>query len=96
MFCFAGFEDLDPDLTRFGSLGFSGCLSVVRFNSITPLKAALLHPDTSPVVISGPLVQSSCGSAASANPYAAENTHRLSGESWRQAEDDVQFPVVRS
>uniref|UniRef100_A0A8C7X676 Contactin associated protein like 3 n=1 Tax=Oryzias sinensis TaxID=183150 RepID=A0A8C7X676_9TELE len=63
-----------------------GCLSVVRFNSVSPLKAALLHPNNSPVVISGPLVQSSCGSAASANPYAAENTHRLSGESWKEAE----------
>uniref|UniRef100_A0A3P8X6B6 Contactin-associated protein-like 4 n=1 Tax=Cynoglossus semilaevis TaxID=244447 RepID=A0A3P8X6B6_CYNSE len=72
-------EDLDPDLARLGSLGFSGCLSVVSFNSVSPLKAALLHPDTSPVSVSGPLLQSSCGSSASANPYAAENKHHLSG-----------------
>lgn len=72
-------DDMDPDLARVASVGFTGCLSVVRFNSISPLKAALLHPDTSPVVITGPLVQSSCGSSASANPYAAENTHHLSG-----------------
>uniref|UniRef100_A0A3B4ZJD8 Contactin-associated protein-like 4 n=1 Tax=Stegastes partitus TaxID=144197 RepID=A0A3B4ZJD8_9TELE len=62
-------DDLDPDLARLASLGFAGCLSVVQFNTISPLKAALLHPDTSPVIISGPLVQSNCGSAASANPY---------------------------
>ncbi|KAF3857876.1 hypothetical protein F7725_011077 [Dissostichus mawsoni] len=62
-----------------GVSGFAGCLSVVRFNSISPLKAALLHPDSSPVTISGPLLQSSCGSSAAANPYAAENTHHLSG-----------------
>ncbi|KAG7219997.1 hypothetical protein INR49_001125 [Caranx melampygus] len=74
-------EDLDPDLTRLASLGFTGCLSVVHFNSISPLKAALLHPDTSPVVITGPLVQSNCGSPASANHYAAENTHHLSDQS---------------
>uniref|UniRef100_A0A3P9J9N2 Contactin associated protein like 3 n=1 Tax=Oryzias latipes TaxID=8090 RepID=A0A3P9J9N2_ORYLA len=67
-------------LARLGSLGYSGCLSVVRFNSVSPLKAALLHPNNSPVVISGPLVQSSCGSAASANPYAAENTNHLSDD----------------
>ncbi|XP_069007196.1 contactin-associated protein-like 4 [Embiotoca jacksoni] len=73
--------DSDSDLDRLASLGFTGCLSVVRFNSISPLKAALLHPDTSPVVISGPLVRSNCGSAASANPYAAENTHHLSDQS---------------
>ncbi|CAB1460602.1 unnamed protein product [Pleuronectes platessa] len=72
-------SDLDPDVSRLASLGFSGCLSVLSFNSISPLKAALLHPDTSPVSISGPLLRSSCGSSASANPYAAENKHHLSG-----------------
>uniref|UniRef100_A0A672JUB5 Contactin associated protein like 3 n=1 Tax=Salarias fasciatus TaxID=181472 RepID=A0A672JUB5_SALFA len=75
-------DDMDPDLARLGSQGFAGCLSVVHFNTISPLKAALLHPDSSPVSISGPLVQSSCGSAASANPYAAENTHHLSAGVW--------------
>ncbi|KAM3604938.1 uncharacterized protein V6R79_018355 [Siganus canaliculatus] len=74
-------DHLDPDLIRLGSLGFSGCLSVVQFNSISPLKAALLHPETSPVIISGPLLQSNCGSSASANPYAAENKHHLSDQS---------------
>uniref|UniRef100_A0A8C3A4L8 Contactin associated protein like 3 n=1 Tax=Cyclopterus lumpus TaxID=8103 RepID=A0A8C3A4L8_CYCLU len=66
-----GSDEVDPELSRLASLGFTGCLSVVHFNSISPLKAALLHPHTSPVVISGPLVQSSCGSSASANPHAA-------------------------
>uniref|UniRef100_A0A8C3A8G5 Contactin associated protein like 3 n=1 Tax=Cyclopterus lumpus TaxID=8103 RepID=A0A8C3A8G5_CYCLU len=74
---------VDPELSRLASLGFTGCLSVVHFNSISPLKAALLHPHTSPVVISGPLVQSSCGSSASANPHAAEDTHHLSGRKGR-------------
>uniref|UniRef100_A0A671VYG4 Contactin associated protein like 3 n=1 Tax=Sparus aurata TaxID=8175 RepID=A0A671VYG4_SPAAU len=77
----AASDDLDPDLARLGSLGFTGCLSVVSFNSISPLKAALLHPDTSPVIITGPLARSNCGSSASANPYAAENTHHLSDRS---------------
>ncbi|XP_069366910.1 contactin-associated protein-like 4 isoform X2 [Paralichthys olivaceus] len=70
-------DELDPELSRLASLGFSGCLSVLSFNSISPLKAAVLHPDTSPVIISGPLLRSSCGSSASANPYAAENKHHL-------------------
>ncbi|KAM3849466.1 contactin-associated protein-like 4, partial [Diretmus argenteus] len=74
-------DDLDPDLARLSSLGFTGCLSVVHFNSISPLKAALLYPDTSPVVITGPLAQSTCGSSAPANPHAAENTHHLSDQS---------------
>ncbi|KAK2822754.1 hypothetical protein Q5P01_022819 [Channa striata] len=74
-------EELDPDLARLASLGFTGCLSVVHFNSISPLKAALLHPDASPVVITGPLARSNCGSSESANSYAAENTHHLSDQS---------------
>lgn len=71
-------SELDPELSQLASLGFTGCLSAVLFNSVSPLKAALLHPDTSPVIVTGPLVQSTCGST-SANPYAAEPTHHLSG-----------------
>ncbi|XP_068423350.1 contactin-associated protein-like 4 [Clinocottus analis] len=71
---------LDPELSRLASLGYTGCLSGVLFNSVSPLKAALLHPDTSPVVVTGPLVPSVCGST-SANPHAAEATHHLSGQS---------------
>ncbi|KAM9844315.1 contactin-associated protein-like 4 [Aulostomus maculatus] len=74
-------DDLDPDLAQLASLGFTGCLSLVHFNSLTPLKAALFHRDAGPVVITGPLVQSNCGSPASANHYASENTHTLSDQS---------------
>ncbi|XP_008284255.1 contactin-associated protein-like 4 [Stegastes partitus] len=72
-------DGLDAELAGLTSLGFTGCLSGVRFNSISPLKAALLHPD-SPVIVSGPLVQSSCVSSSPANPYAAETTHSLSDQ----------------
>uniref|UniRef100_A0AAQ4NSJ6 Contactin associated protein like 3 n=1 Tax=Gasterosteus aculeatus aculeatus TaxID=481459 RepID=A0AAQ4NSJ6_GASAC len=37
-----GSEDVDPELSPLASLGFTGCLSVVRFNPVSPLKAALL------------------------------------------------------
>uniref|UniRef100_A0AAQ4NPK1 Contactin associated protein like 3 n=1 Tax=Gasterosteus aculeatus aculeatus TaxID=481459 RepID=A0AAQ4NPK1_GASAC len=74
------FEEVDAELSSLASLGFTGCLSGVCFNSISPLKAALLHPD-SPVIVSGPLVQSSCGgSSTSANPYTTETTHSLSDQ----------------
>ncbi|KAM9803656.1 contactin-associated protein-like 4 [Neosynchiropus ocellatus] len=73
-------KDLDPDLAAAVSLGFSGCLSAVLFNSISPLKAALLHSNISPVVISGPLAQSTCGST-SINPHPAETRDHLSGQS---------------
>ncbi|XP_033821141.1 contactin-associated protein-like 4 [Periophthalmus magnuspinnatus] len=72
-------EDLDPEFAAVASRGFSGCLSAVRFNSITPLKAALMTSDPA-VTVSGPLVHSNCASASSANPYAAETTHSLSDQ----------------
>ncbi|XP_073332152.1 contactin-associated protein-like 4 [Pagrus major] len=72
-------DELEAELAGLASLGFTGCLSGVHFNSISPLKAALLHPD-SPVIVTGPLVQSSCGSSSPADPYAAETTHSLSDQ----------------
>ncbi|XP_058644606.1 contactin-associated protein-like 4 isoform X4 [Onychostoma macrolepis] len=69
--------EVDPEVARLNALGFTGCLSVVQFNSISPLKAALLYPDTSPVIVTGPLSESSCGSSLATNPYAAETTHSL-------------------
>lgn len=71
-------DEVDAELAGLASLGFTGCLSAVHFNSISPLKAALLSPD-SPVIVTGPLAQSSCGSSAPADPYAAETTHSISG-----------------
>ncbi|XP_076599800.1 contactin-associated protein-like 4 [Chaetodon auriga] len=87
--------ELDPELSRLASLGFTGCLSAVLFNSVSPLKAALLHPSTSPVTISGPLVQSVCGST-SANPYAAETTHHLSGQSGSVGTGEPVVNAIRS
>ncbi|XP_035996746.1 contactin-associated protein-like 4 isoform X2 [Fundulus heteroclitus] len=72
-------EGLDPDLARLASTGFTGCLSGVRFDSICPLKAALLHPD-SRVTVTSPLVPSSCASSSQADSYAAETTHSLSDQ----------------
>uniref|UniRef100_A0A3Q2YA91 Contactin-associated protein-like 4 n=1 Tax=Hippocampus comes TaxID=109280 RepID=A0A3Q2YA91_HIPCM len=63
-------------LARVGALGFTGCLSAVYFNSISPLKAALLQPDRN-IAISGPLTQSNCGSLSSANPQLSVTTHSL-------------------
>ena len=71
-------DELDAELAELAALGFTGCLSAVRFNSISPLKAALLHPDGD-AVVTGPLVPSSCGSSSPAKSYTAETTHSLSG-----------------
>ncbi|XP_031171947.1 contactin-associated protein-like 4 [Sander lucioperca] len=87
--------ELDPELSQLASLGFTGCLSAVLFNSISPLKAALLHPVPSPVIVTGPLVQSICGSN-SANPYAAETTHHLSGQSGSVGRGQPLVNAIRS
>uniref|UniRef100_A0A668T4E3 Contactin associated protein like 3 n=1 Tax=Oreochromis aureus TaxID=47969 RepID=A0A668T4E3_OREAU len=73
-------EGLDLDLAQIASLGFTGCLSAVLFNSISPLKVALLHPKTSPVTVTGPLIQSICGFTSANLSHATETTHHLSGK----------------
>uniref|UniRef100_A0A8C5D9P3 Contactin-associated protein-like 4 n=1 Tax=Gouania willdenowi TaxID=441366 RepID=A0A8C5D9P3_GOUWI len=65
-------DGLDPDLARLASLGFTGCLSVVRFNNSSPLKAALFLPESSPVSIIGPLTLSTCGSASSSGSVGSD------------------------
>ncbi|KAG7280774.1 hypothetical protein CRUP_037704 [Coryphaenoides rupestris] len=71
-------SELDPDMAALASKGFTGCLSGVHFNSVSPLKAALLHPDTSPVSVTGLLAWSDCGAPPPDRPYTAETTHSLS------------------
>ncbi|CAB1420470.1 unnamed protein product [Pleuronectes platessa] len=72
-------DELDAELGELAALGFTGCLSAVRFNSFSPLKDALLHPDGD-TVLTGPLVRSSCGSSSPAKSYTAETTHSLSDQ----------------
>ncbi|KAM9789461.1 contactin-associated protein-like 4 [Neosynchiropus ocellatus] len=72
---------LDPDLARVASLGFSGCLSVVLFNRVSPLKAALLQQDSGAVQVSGPLLRSTCGSAPSTPTSGSETTRQVSDPS---------------
>ncbi|XP_068183216.1 contactin-associated protein-like 4 [Antennarius striatus] len=88
------FGDLDPELSHLASLGFTGCLSAVLFNSVSPLKAALLHHDNSYVTVTGPLVQSTCGSTP-ANPYAADATHHLSGQSGSVGASQPEVNAIR-
>uniref|UniRef100_A0A3Q2NR86 Contactin-associated protein-like 4 n=1 Tax=Fundulus heteroclitus TaxID=8078 RepID=A0A3Q2NR86_FUNHE len=88
-------EGLDPDLARLASTGFTGCLSGVRFDSICPLKAALLHPD-SRVTVTSPLVPSSCASSSQADSYAAETTHSLSGNRNQPQSVDPGQPLVNT
>ncbi|KAJ8380943.1 hypothetical protein SKAU_G00017210 [Synaphobranchus kaupii] len=80
--------ELDPEISRINSLGFSGCISVVQFNNITPLKAALLHPTASNVTVTGQLRESHCGSS---NPFDIDTIRSLSDLSGRK---DIGEPMV--
>lgn len=58
---------IDPEIQRFNTPGFTGCLSGVKFNSLVPLKA-IFRPNSSPVNpyrIKGRLVESNCASMPS-------------------------------
>lgn len=77
-------SELDLELAQLGSLGFSGCLSSVLFNTISPLKVALLHTNTSSVTVRGPLTRSVCASTAT-SPSTVETTHHLSGHTTRNS-----------
>ncbi|KAJ7421096.1 Contactin-associated protein 1 [Willisornis vidua] len=54
---------IDPEIQRYNTPGFSGCLSGVKFNTLVPLKA-IFHPTSAlrPYSIRGELVESSCAS----------------------------------
>ncbi|KAM8838666.1 contactin-associated protein-like 4 isoform 2-T3 [Synchiropus picturatus] len=87
---------LDPDLARVASLGFSGCLSVVLFNRVSPLKAALLQQDSSAVQVSGPLLRSTCGSAPSTQTSGSETTRQVSDPSGSAASGQPLVNTVRT
>ncbi|XP_058847925.1 contactin-associated protein-like 5 isoform X1 [Acipenser ruthenus] len=89
-------SDLDQDISRVNSLGFSGCLSSVQFNNIAPLKAALLYPDSAPVTVKGQLVDSHCGASSAADPSSVETTHSLSDHSGPLDEGEPIVNAIRS
>lgn len=58
---------IDPEIQRYNTPGFSGCLSGVRFNNVAPLKTHFRGPHPLPREISealrvqGDLAESNCG-----------------------------------
>ncbi|XP_078080420.1 contactin-associated protein 1 isoform X4 [Mustelus asterias] len=52
---------LDPEIQRFNTPGFTGCLAGVNFNGIAPLKVALRADTNRTVEVLGELVESNCG-----------------------------------
>uniref|UniRef100_A0A8D2LSY1 Contactin associated protein 1 n=1 Tax=Varanus komodoensis TaxID=61221 RepID=A0A8D2LSY1_VARKO len=59
---------IDPEIQRYNTPGFIGCLSGVKFNSIVPLKTIFRRSGSSPISpysIQGELVESNCASMPS-------------------------------
>ncbi|MGH0166427.1 UNVERIFIED_CONTAM: hypothetical protein FKN15_050787 [Acipenser sinensis] len=53
---------VDPEIQKFNTPGFTGCMSGVKFNNIAPLKAYFRPNQTDlPITIMGELVESNCG-----------------------------------
>ncbi|XP_066485310.1 contactin-associated protein 1 [Tiliqua scincoides] len=56
---------IDPDIQRYNTPGFTGCLSGVKFNSIVPLKTIFRRSGRNPIPpysITGNVVESNCAS----------------------------------
>ncbi|XP_034272079.1 contactin-associated protein 1 [Pantherophis guttatus] len=59
---------IDPEIQKYNTPGFAGCISGVKFNSIVPLKTIFRSNGNSPITpytINGKLVESNCASMPS-------------------------------
>ncbi|KAM3916615.1 contactin-associated protein-like 5 [Leptodactylus fuscus] len=68
----------DPEISNVKSIGFIGCLSSVQYNQVAPLKAALRHPSTAPVTVTGSLTECSCGSITESDLSTITTTYSSS------------------
>ncbi|XP_053732333.1 contactin-associated protein-like 5 isoform X1 [Synchiropus splendidus] len=66
-------ESFSEEVVQAASKGFVGCLSLVQFNNVALLKAALTNRGSSLVTIRGPLVQSNCGSLPDSSSHTLQD-----------------------
>ncbi|XP_059869526.1 contactin-associated protein-like 3 isoform X3 [Delphinus delphis] len=84
----------DRDTQRAGALGFTGCLSAVRFGPAAPLKAALRPGGPARVTVRGHVAAASrCAEGAGPGAPAPEATRPLSG---RSGSTDEGEPLVNA
>uniref|UniRef100_A0A8C8VIT2 Uncharacterized protein n=1 Tax=Pelusios castaneus TaxID=367368 RepID=A0A8C8VIT2_9SAUR len=77
-----GKYDVDQETMKANSQGFIGCLSSVQFNHFAPLKAALHHTSSAPVIVKGRFIESNCGTLTAADSTSSETTHSFAGSIW--------------
>ncbi|XP_043910614.1 contactin-associated protein 1 [Protopterus annectens] len=87
---------MDLEVQRYNSPGFTGCLSGVRFNNISPLKAVFVPNDTMPPVnVSGELIQSNCAAMpTSLSVIPPELDPWYLGSEFPHTHDDGLFGIV--
>lgn len=87
---------LDPEVSKANAYGFTGCLSSVQYNHISPLKAALRHPSVAPVTVQGSLTESSCASMMEADVNTATTIYSSSDPFGKTDEREPLTNAVRS
>ncbi|KAM7077333.1 contactin-associated protein-like 4 [Ciconia maguari] len=89
-------SDIDEDTMKANSQGFIGCLSSVQFNHIAPLKAALYHSSSAPVIVKGRFTESNCGTLTGADSTSSETTHSFADHSGPIDEGEPLANAIRS
>ncbi|KAM8793234.1 contactin-associated protein-like 4 [Eudromia elegans] len=89
-------SDVDEETMKANSQGFIGCLSSVQFNHIAPLKAALHHSSSAPIIIKGRFTESNCGTLTGADSTSSETTHSFADHSGPIDEGEPLANAIRS
>ncbi|XP_024063780.1 contactin-associated protein-like 4 [Terrapene carolina triunguis] len=89
-------NDIDQDTMKANSQGFIGCLSSVQFNHFAPLKAALHHTSSAPVIVKGRFTESNCGTSTGADSTSSETTHSFADHSGPIDEGEPLANAIRS
>ncbi|XP_014797567.1 PREDICTED: contactin-associated protein-like 4 isoform X3 [Calidris pugnax] len=89
-------SDVDEETMKANSQGFIGCLSSVQFNHIAPLKAALHHSSSAPVIVRGRFTESNCGILAGADSTSSETTHSFADHSGPIDEQEPLANAIKS
>ncbi|XP_064901859.1 contactin-associated protein-like 4 isoform X3 [Columba livia] len=89
-------SDVDEETMKANSQGFIGCLSSVQFNHIAPLKAALHHSSSAPVIVKGRFTESNCGTLSGADSTSSETTHSFADHSGPIDEGEPLANAIRS
>ncbi|KAM9213684.1 contactin-associated protein-like 4 [Leptosomus discolor] len=88
--------DVDEETMKANSQGFIGCLSSVQFNHIAPLKAALHHSSSAPIIVKGRFTESNCGTLTGADSTSSETTHSFADQSGPIDEGEPLANAIRS